>query len=321
MQILNFFPSQHLLRLASVSRRFRVLATHIVYGRLILTASLKDRKLILECYHPTDQYTEPYLFCESLDIPGSADNLNSRGLRGEAKGKDSSFGTVTALYSRFKPVQADADPKPAYPHPTGSISDDQGTNDILLAQSTGPSDGVDKSIRRAVILDTYELFSQLCISVALVEVSPRRGVFLNCIDILKKRTARIWRQWLMERSYDSADGESEHVIWADQCRNVGLKVRIREMKGKNDVPVLQLLEENPAVSYTLELKGVYLMFYCDSGRGQAPSITRRNKEHLEFFYKSQNLSCSPWIFDVMLTFFRVDCSKHTYSLRDRTVNA
>lgn len=263
MQILKFFPSQHLLLLAAVSRRFRDIAAHIVYGRLIAATSLQDRKLILECYHPTNQHTEPYLFCESLDTPGWSCGNQSPESKGDANREDDCLTTIANLYSSFKPIRANADPKPARPPFVGSISDSQRTVDPSIISLVSRSEDEDERMTRNIHLDNDELFSQLCISIALVQLGPRHGVFLSCTDILKKRTARIWRQWLLENSSVSVDGGPEHIIWADQAQNVGLKVQVREMKGKHHAPILQLMDENQAISYKLELEGVYLISHSD----------------------------------------------------------
>lgn len=256
MQILNFFQSKHLLLLAAVSRRFRDLAAHIVYGRLTVATSLKDHKLLLECYHPINKYTEPYLFCELLHTLEWSNDTTSPRPKGEVGENDDRLGSVTTLYSSFKPVRANGDPKPTRLHPARNIPDDQGIDDLSGAFSVALSEVEDDLMTRTVNLDSYELFSQLCINVALVKVGPRRGVFLSCIDILKKRTARIWRQWLLENSCDSAHGEPERMIWADQHQNLGLKVRVREMKAKHHASILQPIDENEAISYKLKLEGV-----------------------------------------------------------------
>ena len=263
MQILRFFPSQHLLLLAAVSRRFRDMAGHIVYGRLTVATSLQDRKLILECYHPTNQHTEPYLFCESLDTPGRSSENPSPGSKGDVSCEDDCLTTIAKLYSSFKPVRANADPKPARPHSVESISDPQSIVDPSVTSLVSRSEDEDERMARTVHLDNDELFSQLCISIALVQLGPRHGVFISCTDILKKRTARIWRQWLLENSSVSVDGRSEHIIWADQAQNVGLKVQVQEMKGKHHAPILQPMDENQAISYKLELKGVYMISHSD----------------------------------------------------------
>ena len=264
MQILTFFPSHHLLFLAAVSRRFRDIAAHIVYGRLIVATSLENRKLILECYHPTNQYTEPYLFCESLNTPGQPSEIQSPESMGHFRGEDDCLRTIATRYSSFRPVRGHADVKPGRPRSPESTPDTQSILNPSVTSFVSRSEDEEKRMTRNVHLDNDELFSQLCISIALVQLGPRHGVFLSCIDILRKRTARIWRQWLLENSSDSVDGGPERIIWADQARNVGLKVQIREMKGKHHAPILQPMDENQAINYELELEGVYTRSHSDN---------------------------------------------------------
>ena len=252
MQILNSFQSQHLLLIAAVSRRFRDLATDLIYGRLLLATTLQDHELLLECYHPTNQYTEPYLFCKSLDTPQWPGEIQSSTLRGEARSGEDRFKMISTLYSSFKPIRADTD----RPYFTKSISNDLDIDNPSIAPGVDLAKSEDELMTRTVNLDNCELFSQLCISVVLVQVGPRRGVFLSCIDILKKKTTRIWRQWLLKNSSDSDNNGSQSIIWADQKRNVGLKVRVQEIRGRHHVPILQLIDENQAISYKLELEGV-----------------------------------------------------------------
>lgn len=271
MQILNSFQSQHLLLVAAVSRRFRDLATDLIYSRLILATSLQDRKLLLECYHPTNQYTEPYLFCESLHTREWLDGLKYPVSRGEVRAEADRFRAITTLYSSFKPIRADLDSNSTASIPTRAMLDDQNADHSSPPFVVASTEGEDELMTRTVQLESCELFSQLCTSVALVEVGPRRGVFLSCVDILKKKTIRIWRQWLLENSYDPTGKASGCVIWADQNQNVGLKVRVREIEGKNHVPVLQPQDENQAMSYQLDLEGVSLMSHPNNRNGQKNS--------------------------------------------------
>lgn len=263
MQILKFFPSQHLLLLGAVSRRFHDIAAHIVYGRLVVATSLQDHKLILECYHPTNQYTEPFVFCESISAPGRSDETSSPALRGKVGGEDDCFRKIATLYSRFKPFQANAESKPARPCSAGSNPVAQNMADPSINTLIPCPEDEDELMTRTVNLDNDELFSQLCLSIALLQVDPRHGMILGCIEILRKRTARIWRQWLLENSSDSADGEPERIIWIDQGQNVGLKVKVQEIKGKHRAPILQLIDDNQPISYKLGLEGRCLMFLSD----------------------------------------------------------
>ena len=121
-------------------------------------------------------------------------------------------------------------------------------------------------VKQIINLDAHELFSQLCVSANLVKIGPRRGVFLNCIDLLHKTTPRIWRTWLADKAEKAKISDlaltelqnhrdCDHVIWVDSQRNVGIRVRVRERRWCHHRPVLMYHDEDEAVSYSLELEG------------------------------------------------------------------
>ncbi|KAL8746147.1 MAG: hypothetical protein Q9190_001810 [Brigantiaea leucoxantha] len=110
-----------------------------------------------------------------------------------------------------------------------------------------------KSVTQNLTLDTHELFTQLSVTAALVQIGPRRGVFLSFIDVVEKKTTRIWREWLAERAKDD---QLDATVWADQRKTLGLKVRVNEKRWKREAPVLIHKDEDQAVSYSLELEGM-----------------------------------------------------------------
>lgn len=130
-------------------------------------------------------------------------------------------------------------------------------------------------VSQTINLDVNELFSQLCVSANLVKVGPRRGVFLSCIDILRKTTPRIWRNWLAENADEKAESSStsdlrptelpddlngERIIWVDTNKNVGIRVRVQERGWRRHIPVLVRKDEDQAVSYSLFLEGKSISF-------------------------------------------------------------
>lgn len=252
MQILSRFNTQHLLGLTAVCRRFRDLVVRIVRSRLILAENINDRKLILECYHPTAQYTEPYLFCNYLGTSRLSGSRESSETSWKSKVKYDCLGNLGGLYSRFNPARADA---------ISGNRNCHSTEDISKLPDRELRNG---SIARTLSIESHELFSLLCVDVAIVQLGPRPGVFLSCTDILKKTTARVWRQWLAEKSTETHSShkwrEPESMIWVDSNQNVGLRVRVQERKWGRDAPILQQRDEDEAISYTLELEGkrIYL---------------------------------------------------------------
>ncbi|KAL8672220.1 MAG: hypothetical protein Q9168_003322 [Polycauliona sp. 1 TL-2023] len=116
-----------------------------------------------------------------------------------------------------------------------------------------------------ISLDAHELFTQLSITAALVQVGPRRGVFLSFIDIVDKRNPRLWRGWLAESAMKDrssvSDGQTKEIdnqlssmIWADEGKTMGLKVRVKEKKWRGAAPIMIHKDEDPAISYSLELQ-------------------------------------------------------------------
>ncbi len=261
IHVLLPIPTDLLLQLIPVSHRFQNLVLRIVHARLLVAASLEDRKLILECYHPSAQYTEPYLFCDYLGTPGLSDKVEGQGWIYEASEKDNRLGRLRGLYSRFRPQRPEADP-PFRSHPAGDVPGSRTYYDGPLSKPTKSIELVSQTMN----LDSHELFSQLCVSVNLVQVGPRRGVFLSCVDVLRKTTPRIWRDWLAEGA-QSPDGPSikptdlenecqyRRIIWADNARNIGIRAHVKEQRWRRHESILIHKDEDQAVSYSLELEG------------------------------------------------------------------
>ncbi|KAL8627451.1 hypothetical protein Q9189_006859 [Teloschistes chrysophthalmus] len=231
----------------------------IVHQRLLLAASLKDRKLILECYHPSAQYTEPYVFCDYLGTPGLSD---------EQEGQGSFFhdhrvagGQLKHLYSRFRPSRADVSPRTVRPHPAGDVPGSR-TSPTSECSNSKMQSGAADLVTHTVSLDPHELFTQFSVTAALVQIGPRRGVFLSFIDVIDKKTPRVWRDWLADKAKNPGDERREHqqdeldpIVWADQGRTLGLKVRVIERQWRKDAPILMHKDEDQAVSYSLDLEG------------------------------------------------------------------
>ncbi|KAL8983246.1 MAG: hypothetical protein Q9205_002464 [Flavoplaca limonia] len=262
IHILKPFPTLSLLQLRLVSHHFQNIILHLVHQRLLVAASLEDRKLILECYHPSAQYTEPYLFCDYLGTPGLSHETEGQGelyrhLRDEQ-------GQLKQLYSHFRPTRADVATRSTRPHPAGDVPGSR-TNPVAHAASSTTIEQQLGSVTHNISLDVHELFTQLSVTAALVQVGPRRGVFLSFIDVVDKKTPRVWRGWLAERAMKSRssvsegqtnepDHQSSSMIWADQGKTMGLKVRVKEKKWRGAAPVLIHRDEDPAISYSLELE-------------------------------------------------------------------
>lgn len=261
---MNLLPTQLLLQTRSVCHRFQNLIARIIHGRLLRAASLTDRKLILECYHPSAQYTEPYLYCDYLGTPG-LDGIEGQGpIYENPDDQAAKEGTLGKLYSHFRPTRKDPEAKIYRSHPAGDVPGSRTSevaNRIREPYETN-------NVTQTVSLEAHELFMQLRFLVAVVQTGPRRGFFLSVENIIDK-TQRIFRNWLAEK----ADATEEHkigasgtvpsklgskadeMLWVDHNKIVGLRVRVEERKGRKDVPILLHKDEDQAISYSLELEG------------------------------------------------------------------
>lgn len=283
MHVLTSFSTRLLLPLAGVSRRFHDLILRIIHGRLLVAASMRDHRLILECYHPSAKYTEPYLFCDYLGTPGLSDDTEGQGSFYATISDTGQFGKLGALYSRFRPVRPDIERKIVRPHPAGDVPGHPGTSSMFPDRSESQSSRDTDIVTHNVSLDADELFTQRCAVLNLVKTGPRRGVFLSCVEIVEAVT-RIWRDWLKERASASeenktfldetiggngrksseeiveakggaVDNSDERLVWIGKGQNVAIRVCIRDRKWRRNASVLLYKDEYPAVSYSMDYEG------------------------------------------------------------------
>ena len=252
----------------SVSRRFCGLIDHIVHVRLLRAASLCEWKLIIECYHPTTQHTEPYVFCEYLGTPGLSLDGARQSLDNPSRGTPSK---LTELLARFKPTRNSPEKSTERSHPAGDIP---GSRTMAAATASRPS--VEESVSQTVKLDSHENFSQLMFMASLVKLGPRKGVFEALVEVFETKTIRVFRDWLRHqdqlnkaRSRRRNEAESEidgepgeqtqdrELIWIDEHTKIAqLDIEAKELRWKKDRPILIMRDEDEAVSYRLELKGM-----------------------------------------------------------------
>lgn len=259
------FDTLPLLQLRGVAHRFQNLIIRIVHARLLRAASLKDRKLILECYHPSAQYTEPYLYCDYLGTPGLSGDVEGQGSIYEIADEHASEGTLRKLYSRFRPTRKDPQQYAYRSHPAGDIPGTRTSDRANSMRDKAKAEVVSQSVN----LDAHELFTQLRLVASLVQVGPSRGFFLSIESIVEKKTTRLWRQWLAESAKNThgsnansdsvssgIDSDTGSLVWVDQNKIAGLKVRVNEKNWRRDAPILLHRDEDQAVSYSLELEGI-----------------------------------------------------------------
>ncbi|ETI27335.1 hypothetical protein G647_09525 [Cladophialophora carrionii CBS 160.54] len=286
VSILSGFETQSLLPLVVVSRRFHSIILRILHFRLLLAAALPDYKLILEAYHPSKRYSDPYLFCTYLGTDGLSSKHEGEGsLYEDCDGEEGRFAKLGALYSRFRPerpgVQGSMPARRiagAVPHSQSSSSN---TTTPLYAND---GDGGTRKVTHTFNLDADELFGQFCAYASLVRLGPRRGVFLSNVHIVRsgQGVMRVWKQWLQDRAVELWEqeqqtgvqmdrtsttscptiGADKNIMWTDYRKNVGLRVTVRDQEGRcygkdasefDDLPMSFAIEIDELVVRTTHL--------------------------------------------------------------------
>ena len=264
-----------ILRIRAVSQRLLNLVDHIVHMRLLAAASFSEWKLIIECYHPTSQYSEPYFFCEYLGILGLDRNGRAQSSDGVPKNV---LSNLEGLVARFQPTMSSPERKVRRSHPAGDIP---GSRTMEMATSSSPA--TEETVRRYVKLESHENFSQLIFSASLVKLGPRKGVFLDIADLVDRKTMRVFRDWLCHQSQLSetnlgcgedelcgideetdANTEKDELVWVDEEKKIArLSIGVRELRSRKDRPILVMNDEYEAASFSLELKGAsnYILLY------------------------------------------------------------
>lgn len=183
------------------------------------------------------------------------------------------------LYSRFRPE---------HPSVEGSMPARRIAGATLAQSSTGSSsqpiyantgDGGEKKIVHTVNLDADELFGQFCAYASLVRLGPRRGVFLSTVHIVKSGAGviRVWREWLQERATETKErgdqddedsleetptatfpsiGDEKRVLWTDHKRNVGLRVRVKDMQRRLTSSSTRPHDDSLPFSFAVEIQGL-----------------------------------------------------------------
>lgn len=213
-----------------MSRRFHSVVHSLLRMRLLHAASLSNRELILECYHPTAKLSTPYLVC---DASGNAwEELNAA----------SDLNALTTHYTHFKPTLKEEDMRPRRRHPrrAGQIPHLHQEDEVATVDVT---------------LDSCELFTQLCAVTNVVTLGPRKGLFTGHVNV-GDGVVRVWRDWLAGRAGKEPGQGEESILWADSRKDVGVRFRVLEKDSSAlQQPLLIGRDEDPVVSYSLVYEG------------------------------------------------------------------
>ncbi|RTE82018.1 hypothetical protein BHE90_003485 [Fusarium euwallaceae] len=230
ISILSPLSSQELLPLALINRRFYSLVTRVLHHRLLQTAPLPENKLILECYHPSDQLYTPYLACQ---YKGTV-TRDGPAIREEAP----TLADLQRLYASFKPTFAEENRQPRRIR-------------ARFTETQASEDAEEDTATQHIHLDDGELFSQLCAVTNLVKEGPKRGLFISHVNIVDG-VVRIFRNWLAEMASKqglSSEG-SESIVWIGSHDNVGIRFRVVPAASET-MPLISGPDDDPPVHYTM----------------------------------------------------------------------
>ena len=223
------------------------------------------------------------MFCEYLGTDGLSNQHEGEGSIFQDVESTGRLGKLGGLYSHFRPLRPEVKERVERSHPAGGEMYPNGSRSRYL-EATGEEDLVNYPIN----LEPHELFSQLIAVTNLVKVGPRRGVFLSCVNV-GDGVMRIWRDWLAEQSklwkkesIERENSSSNHLqeqskgtgteqarrtglsepkeeqrrmLWVDDKKTVGVKVRVKEKKWNRAAPILIMKDDEAPVSYAIEIEG------------------------------------------------------------------
>lgn len=266
MQILTPFTTQALLPLTSISHRFHAIVLRILHYRLLLAASLKEYKLILECFHPSSRLTDPHSFCTYLGTPGLSDKYEGKGSLYEDCEAAERLGRLSGVYSSFKPEPSTEHSGTRWPRnflePPSARQDEDILENNDTAQESQNSEP-EQFFRKQISFDEFEGFSQLQTMVNLVKVAPNSTRLISAINV-EEGIIRVWRHWLNEHAgrrqtavVQETPKDDDSILWVDNRENVGLKLRVKEKRWNRQAPILICADEETAVTYEVEIAGKF----------------------------------------------------------------
>ncbi|KAJ4532068.1 hypothetical protein HRR80_001884 [Exophiala dermatitidis] len=274
VSILSGFETHALLPLVVVSRRFHSIILRILHFRLLLAAALPDYKLILEAYHPSKRYSDPYLFCTYLGTDGLSSKHEGEGsLYEDCPGEQGKFAKLGALYSRFRPERPSVQGSMPARRIAGAVTSQASSNPTqpIYAEE---GDGGNTKVLHNLNLDADELFGQFCAYASLVRLGPRRGVFLSNAHLVQsgQGVMRVWKQWLQDRACElwqqeqaaaveldkppmesPSIGLDKSILWTDYRKNVGLRVAVRDRDGRCYGKDSSEMDDMP-ISFSIEIQ-------------------------------------------------------------------
>ncbi|KAK4146028.1 cyclin-like F-box protein [Dichotomopilus funicola] len=279
--ILSQLPTTALLPRITINHRVYSTALHILNQRLLRATSQPDRRVMLECYHPSEKLYTPYLYCNYLcsdpfpefgaspPAEPAGESSQHEGSTRRASDSDGTKGLRTA-YSHFQPVEQDESrprrgsrswwrpngssgsylPTPTSPTSTATTSNTNGSHEPFPPPPPPPP-----TTRPSldIYLDEDESFSQLVCVTNLVRLGQRPGLFRSHVNV-SEAVVRVGRDWLARRARASGAVEppdDDDILWVDSSRAIGLRFRVTEKDLRSERPVLVGSDEQLPVAYRL----------------------------------------------------------------------
>ncbi|TVY93908.1 hypothetical protein LAWI1_G001768 [Lachnellula willkommii] len=244
LSVFSHLSTRELLPITPSCHLFHDVILRILELRLREAAANPNHKLILECYHPSAKFYNPYLYCEYLGTPGLSPHDHC--VWGEEG--VGSLGKLSNLYSYFRPLKPDANRRALRLHPAVSPAGAVNPDEQLVCQD--------------INLESHELFSQLVTVTNLVKLGPKPGIFKSSVNIGQGLT-RVWRDWLSDRvtcENEDPQEREKRILWSDARNNVGMRMQVEPGPEVPPAPVFGR-DEDPSVSYTLQYEGE---LYCET---------------------------------------------------------
>ncbi|KAB8292565.1 hypothetical protein EYC80_008272 [Monilinia laxa] len=240
---LSLLSTRELLPIASTCKRFHNSIIRIIHHRLLAASSLKDFKLVLECYHPSTRLDTPHLFCDYIGTDGLSDDFGREEDLYKEVEDTGRLGKMFSLYSHFRPVQPEK-------RMVWKKSPAGGARPDLLSKSQ------EELVSQDIDLESYEYFSQLCTNTRLAKVEQKGGSFKSCGN-LGEGVLRVFRGWLSdraeanERHVDTPEERENRLLWAGAEKNVGLRLKVLKQEEAPE-PIMLGRDEEPPVFYKLQ---------------------------------------------------------------------
>lgn len=237
---------------------------------------------MLECYHPSAQYSAPWLLCDYLETQG-LDGLDevARSLY-KSDGLSQLMG-LRRRYLHFRPRRREHT-APSDPPTSSSLATPDGSHGRITSRKTAST----PPVTNLVNLDAHELFSQLCVRTDLVKLGPQEGVFSSIVDLSEKVILRLWREWLDECAEEATadrsflglvNAQENRILWLDNRENFGIQVRVFERMWRRPTPVLyhedEDEDEDQAVSFDLQLERKF--FFTDEELHHESEVTQTRR--------------------------------------------